>query len=105
MSVDIGEYVELSFVIADTWSPYALAICLFAVGESEFVSHIQTVEGIAKKFPVDKVFGMQYDEPGHTMHCSARHIEVFPYTDNVRVRKFIIEKGIGECSVSIVGSP
>ena len=91
MSVDIGEYIELSLMIANTWSPYPLPIGFFAVGKPEFISHIQSVECITKELPVNEIFRVQYDQSGHTVHGGTCHVEVFSYANDVRVREFIVE--------------
>ena len=85
-SVDIREYIELAVMITDAWSPDSLAVCLFAVFESEaVVVNVNPVESVAAEVPVDKVLGFQDYEAGIAMHGRAGQIERVAHSDQIRV--------------------
>ena len=73
-------------------------------GESVILK-IKTVETIADVLPVDEVFGMQDYQSGHGVHGGACQIVIVAHTQNVGVGELIVEKGIGEGTIAIIGSP
>ena len=55
-SVDVREYVELSFMISDAGSPDALSVCFLSTFEPESgIIDRNAVECIAAELPVDKI--------------------------------------------------
>ena len=108
VAIHVGEDVELTFMITDDRSPYALTIDLFVTHKLELVVGKDVrpaIEAIAGQFPVHKILGMENDQSGRTMHRGASQIIVFPHTDAVGVGEFVVEQRVGIGTISIVCCP
>ena len=106
LAVDVGEDIELSVGIADTWCPDALTVNLLMVLQREtVVGEVEAVEAIGDVLPVDEVLGVEDNQSGNGMHGGACQIVVVAHPQDVGVAELIVEQGVGERPVAIVGSP
>lgn len=105
VSVDIGEDIELPVVVADAGSPDTLSIRLFSVLQTEFVTHLEAVETIAQETPVYQILGVEHYDAWRAMHGGAGQVEVITHSDEVGVRKLVVEEGVGKGAVAVVSCP
>ena len=105
MSVDIGEDIELSVVIADGRRPDTLSVSLLAIAEIEIIRIIKAVETIGRELPIYEILGMEHHQSRHTVHRSTCQIVILPYSDNIRIRKLIIKQRIGKGTITIICRP
>ena len=106
LAVDVGEYVELPIGIADARSPDALTVDLAVVLKREgIVGEVKAVEAVAHVLPVDKVLAVEDDQPGHGVHRRACEVVVIAHADDVGIGELVVEQGVGEGAVAVVGGP
>ena len=106
LTVDVGKHIELAVGIADARRPDALAVDFLMVLQSKTVlREVKAVEAVRGKFPVHKILGVEYNQTRNCVHRRASKVIVISHTDNVRIRKLIIEQRICECAVAIVSRP
>ena len=106
LAIDVGVNVELSVGIADAGCPNTLTVDFLVVFQRETVFlEVEAVEAIGDILPVHQVLGVEDDETGDSMHGCTCQVVVVAYTQDVGIAELVIKQGIGECSVSIIGSP
>ena len=105
MSVDIREDIELAVVIADGRCPDTLSIRLLPVSEIEVIRIIEPVEAVGGEFPVHEILGMEHHQARNRVHRGTRQIVILSYSDDIRVRKFIIKQRVGKGTIPVISRP
>ena len=106
LAVDVCKHIELPIRIADSRCPDSLTVdLLMALQRKGIVVEIEAVEAIADILPVHQVLGMENNESRYGMHRSTGQIVVITHTQNIGIRKLVVEQRISKGSVTIVSSP
>ena len=106
LAIDVGEDIKLAVGIAYAGCPDALTVDFLVVLQREgIVGEVEAVEAVADVLPVHQILGMQDDQAGHGVHRGAGQIVVIAHPKDVRVGELIIEQGVREGAVAVVGSP
>ena len=83
--------------------PLPSAIAPLSVLQTECITGLDALQGIAAIFPVDKVFRLHDGGTREDVHGGGHHIVCIAYTTNIGVGEIAENNGVGEGSVSPVG--